>query len=156
MSLFATIVRELGPWSWHVLGLLLLGLEIMAPGTFFLWFGISALLVGTLALFVDYGWQVEVILFLAIAFACLVVGRRMMNRDSDRKDEEDGDPSLNRRGSRYVGREFVLGEPIAQGTGRLRVDDTVWRIVGPDLPAGAKVRVVEVDGAVLKVSAAEA
>ncbi|PTW59459.1 hypothetical protein C8N35_107173 [Breoghania corrubedonensis] len=154
MSLFGTLIRELGPWSWHVLGLLLLGLEILAPGTFFLWFGISALLVGTLALFVDIGWQAELIIFLVIAFASLIAGRRLMNRKSA-ASEGEGDPTLNRRGSRYVGREFVLGEPIAQGTGRLNVDDSVWRVTGPDLPAGAKVRVVEVDGSVLKVVAAE-
>ncbi|WP_346433040.1 NfeD family protein [Breoghania sp.] len=69
--------------------------------------------------------------------------------------DDDDDPALNRRGAHYVGREFVLGEPIAQGVDRLHVDDTVWRISGPDLPAGAKVRVVEVDGSVLKVAASE-
>ena len=152
MGLFGTIIRELGPWSWHVLGLLLLGLEILAPGTFFLWFGISALIVGTAALFFDMSWQAELIIFLVIAFASLIAGRRLMNRKSAGQEGE-GD-TLNRRGSRYVGREFVLGEPIAQGTGRLNVDDSVWRVTGPDLPAGAKVRVVEVDGSVLKVTAA--
>lgn len=156
MSLFETVIRELGPWSWHVLGLVLLGLEILAPGTFFLWFGVAALLVGTLALFVDYSWQVEVILFIAIAVACLVVGRRLMARGGDRDEAEEGDPGLNRRGQRYVGRTFLLGEPIEQGNGRLAVDDTVWRIHGPDLPAGARVRVIEVDGAVLNVEAADA
>ncbi|WP_346433041.1 hypothetical protein [Breoghania sp.] len=63
----ATIIHVLGPWSWHVLGLLLLGLEILAPGTFFLWFGISALLVGTAALFIGMSWQVEVVAFLVLS-----------------------------------------------------------------------------------------
>ena len=33
----------LGPWFWVVLGVLLLVLEILAPGTMFLWFGVAAL-----------------------------------------------------------------------------------------------------------------
>ena len=33
----------------------------------------------------------------------------------------------------------------------MKLDDGVWRITGPDLAAGAKVRVVGADGAVLKV-----
>ncbi|WP_394706268.1 NfeD family protein [Breoghania sp.] len=154
MSLFATIIGHLGPWSWHILGLLLLGLEILAPGTFFLWFGVSALIVGTLAIFVDLSWQVEVVIFVVIAFACLFAGRRYILRNLRGSDRE-GEPGLNRRGSRYVGREFVLDEPIKQASGRLRIDDTVWRITGPDLPEGTRVRVVEVDGTVLRVTTAD-
>ncbi len=154
MSLFSTIIGHLGPWSWHILGLLLLGLEIIAPGTFFLWFGVSALIVGTLAIFVEMSWQVETVIFLVIAFVCLFAGRRYILRNL-RGGEREGEPGLNQRGSRYVGREFVLGEPIRQASGRLQIDDTVWRVTGPDLPQGTRVRVVEVDGTVLRVVAAE-
>ena len=45
----------------------------------------------------------------------------------------------------------MLDTPIAGGQGRIRVDDSVWRITGPDAPAGASVRVVRVDGATLVV-----
>jgi hypothetical protein len=34
------------------------------------------------------------------------------------------------------------------------VGDTVWKVKGPDLPAGARVRVVDVEGAVLVVTGA--
>jgi membrane protein implicated in regulation of membrane protease activity len=47
----------------------------------------------------------------------------------------------------------VLAEPIVQGAGRLSFDDTLWRIEGPDLPAGARVRVVGLSGTVLRVTA---
>ena len=35
-----------------------------------------------------------------------------------------------------------------------RVDDTTWRIAGPDMVAGAKVRVVSVDGSTLNIEPA--
>ena len=35
----------------------------------------------------------------------------------------------------------------------LKVDETIWRVESPDLPAGAKVRVIAVDGATLKIEA---
>lgn len=147
MSIVERIIAELGPWTWHVVGLFLLGLEILAPGSFFLWFGISALIVGTLAVFFDWAWQIDALLFLGIAIVSLVIGRHYMKKAAS----TGGDPNLNERGSRYVGREFELSEGIEQGRGKINVDDTVWRVSGPDLATGSRVRVVEVDGANLKV-----
>ena len=40
------------------------------------------------------------------------------------------------RAGRYHGKMYVLTEPIVQGSGRLYIDDTVWRIAGPDCPGG--------------------
>ncbi|MEJ8473120.1 NfeD family protein [Roseibium algae] len=152
MSLIERLFLELGPWNWWILGLLLLGLEILAPGAVFLWFGVSAILVGTLALFVELHWQTALVIFLVLSIVCLVVGRFLMSRLSSEK----GDIGLNRRGSRYVGRVFVLMAPLSEGTGKLSIDDTVWRVVGPDLPTGTRVRVTGVHGARLAVEAAEA
>ncbi len=47
-----------------------------------------------------------------------------------------------------VGREFYLDGEIAKGFGSIRVGDSVWRVRGPDLPPGEKVRVVSVSGGV--------
>ncbi|ADZ69270.1 NfeD family protein [Polymorphum gilvum] len=152
MSLVERLIYELGPWNWWVLGLLLLGLEVVVPGTIFLWFGIAAILVGTLALVVDLSWQVALGLFLVLSLVSLFVGRRLMNRTG----RTEGDPNLNRRGSRYIGRVFILERPLEQGSGHLSIDDTVWRVTGPDLPAGARVRIERIEGAQLVVSDADA
>jgi membrane protein implicated in regulation of membrane protease activity len=40
------------------------------------------------------------------------------------------------------------------GSGTVRVDDTIWRVSGPDCPAGSKVKVVRADGASLTVETA--
>ena len=40
-----------------------------------------------------------------------------------------------------IGRTATLTEPITEGRGRIRIGDTMWRVSGPDLPAGARVRV---------------
>ncbi|WP_434055385.1 MAG: NfeD family protein [Roseibium sp.] len=151
MTLIENTISALGPWTWFVLGLLLLGLEIVAPGSIFLWFGLSALAVGVVALIFDPSWQVLVSLFLVLSIVSLLVGRRMMRRLAS----ETGDPGLNQRGSRYIGREFTLQKPLSEGSGNLSVDDTIWRITGPDLPAGTKVRVDAIDGARLVVSQVE-
>ncbi|NVK34641.1 MAG: NfeD family protein [Rhodobacteraceae bacterium] len=138
-----------GPWIWCVLGLVLLVLEVLVPGAFFLWFGISAIIVGGLAFLVNLGWQYELLIFTLLSLGSLLIGRRMMASHAP----EFGDPQLNHRGSRYVGREFVLSAPLSKGEGKLFIDDTVWRISGDDLPSGTTVRVTGVDGVRLLVVA---
>ena len=143
-------VRQLGPWSWWIFGLLLLGVEVLAPGAFFLWFGIAALIVGGLALLVVMSWQAQAILFVALALILVILGRRFYSREQRAGDQ----PHLNQRAARFVGSVYPLAEPIQNGHGRIRIDDTTWSVTGPDLPAGTRVRVTGFDGAVLKVVAA--
>ena len=145
------IFAELGPWNWMVLGFALLALEILVPGVFLLWIGLAALIVGAVSLVMwDAGfwvWQVQVLAFLALALACAFAGNKLMG---GRKPETD-QPLLNRRAEQFVGRVVTLAEPIKDGRGRLKLDDTVWRISGPDLPAGARVRVAKVASSELEL-----
>ena len=63
-------------------------------------------------------------------------------------------PFLNKRTEAMIGREFTLEKPIVDGSGTVRIDDTIWRVAGPDTPAGSRVRIVQADGASLTVAAA--
>ncbi|MFO1147058.1 MAG: NfeD family protein [Alsobacter sp.] len=140
-----------GPWAWIVAGVILTGLELVAPGAFLIWLGVAALLTGLLLFVLPLGWEMTLLLFAMLAVASVFVGR-WATRDKTRSAA--GEPLLNRRGDALVGRVVVLDGPIEQGRGRVRIDDTVWRVEGPDLPAGARVRVDGVDGALLRVAEA--
>ena len=73
----------------------------------------------------------------------------------DRVEETAGDvPNLNRRSRALVGQVLTLDAPIVGGEGRVRIGDSSWRVIGPDLPLGRSVRVVRVEGATLVVEAA--
>jgi membrane protein implicated in regulation of membrane protease activity len=145
LDLFATY----GPWAWFVLGLILLALELVVPGGYFLWLGTAGLVTGLTAFIPGLGWPWQVTIFGILAIA-IVVGWTMLTRN--RKHLTDN-PFLNQRAERFVGHEGVIDEPIKDGFGRLALGDSVWRIAGPDLAAGRKVRVIGADGAVLKVEA---
>jgi membrane protein implicated in regulation of membrane protease activity len=135
-------------WHWWVLGLALLILEILTPGFFFMWMGISAGVVGlVLLLYPELGWQYQLMAFAVLSVLSVLVWRVWLRRHPTPSDQ----PALNRRGAQYLGRTFTLEMPIVNGRGRIHVDDTYWRAEGQDLPAGAKVRVVAVDGVVLRV-----
>lgn len=60
-------------------------------------------------------------------------------------------PDLNQRGGQLVGRIVVVEEAIEGRRGKVRVGDTLWPAEGPDLPAGAEVRVMAAKATVLLV-----
>lgn len=146
------LVKSLGPWAWVILGLLLLVLEIVAPGTMFLWFGLAAVLVGLVAFVVDLGWQAEFILFAILSLVSVVVGRMILARSAGRPTDK---PLLNERAKILVGQTFVLDEAIENGQGRIKVHDSYWRVQGPDCAIGSRVRVIDGEGTLLKVEPAD-
>ncbi|MBW9065191.1 NfeD family protein [Rhizobium herbae] len=147
------IILELGPWGWWALGLVLLAAEVVAPGMFLVWIGIAAILTGAVSLLLweasFWVWQVQLVFFALLAVLAVFVGRRLIAR-SDASDE----PLLNQRGARLIGRTAVLEKPITEGRGRIRLDDTTWTVSGPDLPAGARVKVTGSSGGRLTVESA--
>ncbi|WP_026792609.1 NfeD family protein [Pleomorphomonas oryzae] len=136
MGLLEGLIAYLGPWSWLVLALLLAGIEVVVPGTFFIWFGAAALVVGLLALAISLSWQVELILFVVLSAAAVLIGRRVYGRAA-----KEGDGLANDRLGRQVGRFAVVDRAIEDGSGHIRLDDTVWRADGPDMPVGTKVHI---------------
>ena len=139
-------------WHWWILALALIILEVFVPGTFFLWMGVSAIVLGLLAWLIPaMGWEFQLMLF-AILSLVSIVGWRMWQR---RHPDESDQPALNRRGEQYIGRVFVLETPIENGFGKVRVGDTLWRVKGSDAAVGTKVRVTSTDGVLLVVEAAD-
>ncbi len=143
-------ILKLGPWGWFIAGLILMGLEVLAPGAFMLWLGLAAIATGFVSIAVTLSWQSSVVVFAVLSIVSVLIGRRVLMERSKPK----GESALNDRVAKLVGRTFVLDQPIEQGRGRVKVDDTVWRIEGPDLPPGSTVRVTGVDGTLLKVAPA--
>lgn len=154
MTMLGRIIAELGPWSWWVLGMLLLAAELVMPGVFLVWIGLGAILTGILSLLLwDAGfwtWQVQSLVFAASAVVFTLAGRRYFSSLETESDE----PLLNQRGASLVGRTAVLAEPIREGRGRIRLDDTFWLVAGPDLPSGTRVKIVSSTGRDLVVEEA--
>lgn len=135
-------------WHWWVLGVVLIILEAFSPGVYFIWMGVAAGVVGLVALLLPgLGWEFQLLLFALVSVASVFLVRLFFQRRPIATDQ----PKLNRRGEQYVGRTFTLNEPIVDGLGKIRVDDSTWKIEGEDCGAGTKVAVVGVDGVVLKV-----
>ena len=140
---------SLGIWNWFIVAVLLFIVEVIAPGAFMLWLGISAMLVGVISFFVAWPWQYQLVAFAVFALVSIPLWRRFAGR----VEREIDQPFLNRRADAYVGREFTLEKPIVAGSGTVKIDDTIWRLTGPDVPGGSRVKVVRADAAMLVVEA---
>lgn len=139
-------------WHWWILAGILLILELTAPVFFFLWLGIAAAAVGMILLaFPAIPFETQVVLF-GITSVVAVIGWKKYVEARPRTTDQ---PNLNRRGHQYIGRVLTLSEPIVNGDGKVTVDDSTWRVKGPDLDVGTAVKVTGVDGVIFEVEAAE-
>jgi len=143
------IYSGLGAWTWVVVGLLVMGLELVVPGAFMIWLGLAAVATGIAAALFDLGWQAAMLVYAVFALAAVGLGR-WLNRDPRQRTNEP-EPELNRSDRALIGRSLRLETAIIDGIGRVRVDDSSWRVTGPDMPAGERVRVIGMDGATLEV-----
>lgn len=141
------LFASLGSWNWLIFGVVMMALEVFAPGVFLFWLGLAAFTVGVLAFVLDLPWQTQIILFAIFAIAAVPLWRRLARQ----KNGSETNPFLNKRSEALVGRVCTLDRPIKDGYGTISIDDTVWRVAGPDAPAGSRVRVVKADGASLTV-----
>ncbi len=137
-------------WHWWILAAALIAIEMLMPTTLLLWPGVAAAVTGVVALvFPDLEWQAQIFVFAVLAVIIISLARAYYRA----RPQSTEDSGLNRRAERYIDRQFTLQEPIVGGEGKLRVDDTTWRITGDDVAAGARVRVTAVDGDILRVEA---
>jgi len=86
-----------------------------------------------------------------LLFAAVVFGWRFWRYHRERQQELASPLAEHRSGMKHIGQVVVLDVPLANGAGRARVGNRLWELRGPDLPAGAKARVIGVDGTVLLV-----
>src|SRR6478672_2820247 len=126
-------------FAWAAVALLLFAAEAMAPGAFMLWLGLAAAVVFLVVLvFSGIPVLAQVAAFVAISFVSIQVYRRWFRHRETPSDQ----PALNRRTAALVGRVVPLERAIVDGRGRVQIADAYWEVTGPDLPEGARVRIV--------------
>jgi len=139
-------------WHWWIFAGVLLILELSSPVFFFLWVGIAAAAVGLLLLVIpSMTIEMQLVLFGILSVVAVLTWRKYRERHPTVSDQ----PLLNQRGRQYTDRVFTLDHPIVNGVGKVVVDDSTWRVKGPDLPSGTQVRVIGVDGVVFLVDPAD-
>ena len=133
-------------WTWWIMAVVLIILEVPAPGTFFLWMGASAGIAGVaLLLFPELTWELQLTLFSALSIVTILLSRRYLQKNK-------GDHSkLSQRGKRYIGTTVTVAEAITNGLGKVQIEDTLWRARGADTVIGQRVKIVAIEGATFEI-----
>lgn len=135
-------------WHWFVLAALLGTVEILAPGVFFLWLAVAALVTGILAFIIPgSGDAFQLISFSLLSMAMVFMAWKYIKKSPAESDQ----PLLNQRAAQYVGKMCTLDTAIVNGSGRVKLGDATWKVEGEDMPAGTQVRIVGFDGPVFRV-----
>ena len=134
-------------WIWITLGLALAALELLVPGVYLIWLAAAAIVTGVLVYLLDLSLAAQVIDFVFLALIFAFSARRFL-RD---KPIVGADPLLNKRGGRLVGETAVVTQAFDGGSGRIRHGDSEWLARGPDVDAGARVRIIGHEGSILLV-----
>jgi membrane protein implicated in regulation of membrane protease activity len=139
---------ELVFWYWWVLAVVCLVIEILVPAFFFLWMSVAGLITGIIAwLIPSTSTDVQILIFSVLTITTITAWRIFGKKYVIETDQ----PLLNRRGSQYVGRTFNLHEAIENGEGKIKVDDTIWKVHGEDCDIHSKVKVIASRGTVFDV-----
>ena len=139
---------ELNQWAWWVVAVALLVLELLVPGTFFLWPAIAAAGMGVFTLFMPMvNIEYQLMIFSLASIVSVFASRYYIGKHPPTTDQ----PFLNQRGAEYVGRTLTLTEAIVNGRGRTDIDGSSWIVEGPDCPLHVQVKVIGVNGIHLKI-----
>ncbi|MCW3836735.1 NfeD family protein [Sphingomonas canadensis] len=143
-----TEILETPGLSWLILAGVLARVELLVPGIFLVFVAAGAAVTGAaVLLFPGMSFFAEMALFAVATATAVAIGRRWYLRNP----VPSADPLLNDRAARLVGETVPVVEAIVDGHGRVKVGDGEWLAHGPDVPAGARVRITGADGATLTV-----
>ncbi|KOO12886.1 hypothetical protein AKJ18_21410 [Vibrio xuii] len=144
------LLDSINHWHWLAFGLALLALDLLGTAGYFLWLGLSALIVGALFTFIPMSWQLQWVSFAVFSLATTWLWwRKQFKKDK----QGDAKRDLNQKHKQLIGQTLVLDENFPAGKGRVKLGDTTWAAQSSqDLRAGSIVEVQEVNGIVLTIS----
>lgn len=146
---------ELAWWHWLVLGLGLGLLELLVPSFFIIWFGLGAFMVGCAMLVLPgLAFSTQMALWTLASVAMTVLWFRVFRRDATKTRSGQADEALGE-----IGVLVRAVEPLGVNSGRGEVrfqkpvmGSDVWPCLADEsIAAGERVRVLAVDGQLLKV-----
>ncbi|AMG04028.1 NfeD family protein [Vibrio mimicus] len=143
------LLSQLNFWHWLAFGLILLAAELLGTAGYFLWLGLSALLVGLLLAVMPVGWQLQ---WLAFASFSLVTTWLWWRRQFNQDKKQDAERDLNQKDKQLIGRVIQITEDTPAGEFQISLGDTRWTArCEQDLEQGSRVSVIAVDGIILIV-----
>ncbi len=146
---FISLLDNITFWHWLALGFGLLAVELLGTAGYFLWLGLSALIVGGLLAILPMSWQLQWLSFATFSLATTWLWWRRQWK-KDKKDDLSRD--LNQKTKQLIGKTITTDQDFSVGLNRIHVGDTTWSAqCEQEIPAGTRVKIVAVDGIILVI-----
>lgn len=136
-------------YNWLILGGIFLLIEVTTFTLLFMWLAMSAAIMAVISfIFPNLSLSNHLLVFAVLSVACVIIWHRAFKH----RQTTIGDNKMNNRAQRYVGQQATLVEPIVNGYGKIRIEDSLWRVAcSTDLPVEKTVIVTAADGVILQV-----
>ncbi|PMH46871.1 hypothetical protein BCU68_02185 [Vibrio sp. 10N.286.49.B3] len=143
------LLNSINHWHWLAFGLLLLATELLGTAGYFLWLGISALIVGVILALLPLSWQMQ---WIAFGSFCLITTWLWWRKQFSQDKKDDQLRDLNQKQKQMIGQTAILEQDMIAGNTRLKVADTTWAAqCDQDLKAGTQVKIVGFNGIILLI-----
>lgn len=122
-NIIISALETMNATKWGLLGLGLVGLELVTGTTYILWPAVAALAMSAWVFFLPLSWEMQFVLFFVLSTVLLVVGHLYL-----KPLMKSGEPAdLNDPGRTMLGRRVVAFTDFENGHGRVTVGDTQWK-----------------------------
>ena len=122
-NMIVAFLESMNATRWGLLGIGLVGLELVTGTTYILWPAVGALVMSAWVFFLPLSWELQFVLFFILSTVLMVVGHLYL-----RPLMKSGEPSdLNDPGRSMLGRRVVAFTDFENGHGRVTVGDTQWK-----------------------------
>lgn len=136
-------------WHWIAFGLVLIAFELLGTAGYFLWMGLSAIVVGVILACIPISWQLQWVSFASFS---LITTWLWWRKQKTQDEISDDHRTLNQRDKQLVGRVLILEENIVLGKNRLRIGDTTWSAISNvELKQGTSVKITNIEGITLTI-----
>ncbi|MEP3654035.1 MAG: NfeD family protein [Litorimonas sp.] len=151
-NIIISALETMNATKWGLLGLGLVGLELVTGTTYILWPAVAALAMSAWVFFLPLSWEMQFVLFFVLSTALLVIGHLYL-----KPLMKSGEPAdLNDPGRTMLGRRVTAFTDFDNGHGRVTVGDTQWKASteSDDPKSGDALIITAVAGATLIVEPA--
>ena len=144
-------ITEMGYLSWFSIGLLFVLAELFVPGTYLIWFGFSAFVMGVLVSLMSLTATETIVCFALISAAFSGIGWYTYAKVLNKTKVPEKYKYLNDMAGAHIGKVYNLSEDVLDGRAKAKVGDSFWLVeIDAPLKKGDKVKIIDVkDGVIL-------
>lgn len=146
-------ITNIGYLGWFSIGLLFVLAELFVPGTYLLWFGFSAFVMGILVSFITMSATETLVCFALISAAFSGIGWYVYAKVLNKTKVPEKYKYLNDMAGAHIGKVYNLSEDVVDGRSKAKIGDSFWLVeVGENLKKGDRVKIVDVKEGVILVA----